>query len=200
MRRFEPLIAVTFIIAMLAIAHAESQNSEKKPPALKIGAPAPDFKLNDQNGKSWKLSDQKKKTVIISFGFISCICGRAALKEIQGLQEKYASRGLCIVHVNTEPWMCEADPSYLSTFARENKITFPLLIDKELSVSSLYPSESMPFLCLVDAKGILRFTLAGHPEDYVKKVTEQVEKFLPQVQKNKKSDNQKPSQDSKTKS
>ena len=38
----------------------------------RVGSPAPDFKLQDQNGKWHKLSDYRGKTLLISFIFTTC--------------------------------------------------------------------------------------------------------------------------------
>lgn len=161
---------------------AGDTESPARPKPLKLGTAAPDFALKDQTGKEWRLSAQKgKRIVLLSFGITSCVCGQAALRDLQSIQEKYGERGVQVVHVNTEFWMTDFDPEYLAKFAKENKITYPMLVDKGLVVSSLYPCDAMPFLYMVNRKGAVCFTLAGHPDDYLKRVTKAVEKeLLPQ--------------------
>ena len=184
-RRLIVLTALTMLPA--GSIYAEQANNEaSKPGLLKIGAQVPDFALKDQDGKAWKLSTCKgTKTVVLAIGSVMCECGRDSLKELQAIEDKYGSRGLQVVHLNTEPWQLDWDPGYLSTFAKENKVTFPLLADKDLMVSSQFPMDRMPLLCLVDTKGVLRFMLPGRPNDYVKQVTQQVEKYLPPPPKQK---------------
>ena len=171
--------AVSMLLA--GSVHANQVNNEaSKPGLLKVGAQVPDFALKDQGGKEWKLSTRKgTKTVVLAIGSVMCECGRDSLKELQVIQDKYGSRGLQVVHLNIEPWQLDWDPEYLRRFAKENKIAFPLLADKDLIVSSQFPMDRMPLMCLVDTKGVLRFMLAGRPNDYVKQVTQQVEKHLP---------------------
>lgn len=175
--------ALTMLLAGSIYAD-QADKEASKPGLLKIGDRVPDFTLKDQNGKEWKLSTCKgTKTVVLAIGSVMCECGRDALKELQVIQDRYGSRGLQVVHLNTEPWQLDWDPEYLGRFAKENKIGFPLLADKDLIVSSQFPMDRMPLLCLVDAKGVLRFMLPGRPGDYVKQVTKQVEKYLPPLQK-----------------
>ena len=77
------------------------------------------------------------------------------------------------------PAFLASNPKHLAGFALRHKITYPLLADKNLAVSSRFDLYSMPFLCLVDKDGILRFTLGGHPDGYLDVVTQEVEKVLP---------------------
>ena len=173
------LIALTMLLA--GSIYADQVNNEaSKPGLLKVGVQVPDFALKDQDGKEWKLSTCKgTKTVVLAIGSVMCECGRDSLKELQVIQDKYGSRGFQVVHLNIEPWQLDWDPEYLGRFAKENKIGFPLLADKDLMVSSQFPMDRMPLLCLVDTKGVLQFMLPGRPGDCVKQVTEQVEKYLP---------------------
>jgi len=181
LRSFRLIVCVAALLALTPGAWAEESSAVKtKPAEVKVGQPMPDFALPDQDGKEWKLSVQKgKKAVIISIGYTACLCGRDALKDLQTVQDKYGPRGLQVVHVNMEAWRLALDPSFLVKFAKENGITYPLLAEKEPEVSSRFPRGRMPILCLVDKEGIVRFTLLGRPADYLKQVTEQVEKCLP---------------------
>ena len=164
---------------MVASADQPAGKSEDRP-VVKIGKALPDFSLPDQTGKPWKLSAQKgKKVVAVVLGSANCFCGREALKDLQAVQDRYAQRGLQVVHINIDAPQIALDPDYLKKFAAANKITYPLLADKDLSVSSLSPAAPKPALFLVDKEGILRFMYFSRSEDYVKRVSDQVEKLLP---------------------
>ena len=178
---YRVLVCAAVLLALTPGVRAEESSAgATKPPEVKVGQPLPDFALADQDGKEWKLSAQKgKKVVVISLGYTACLCGRDALRDLQKVQDKYGERGLQAVHVNMESWRLVFDPGFLVKFAKENGITYPLLIEKEPEVSSRFPRGRMPILCLVDKEGVVRFTLFGRPADYLKQVTEQVEKYLP---------------------
>ena len=65
MRHFILAVMCVFILSAAAMAQAAPT-----PPSthLKVGMPAPDFTLNDTNGKPVKLSDFKgKKNVVLAF-------------------------------------------------------------------------------------------------------------------------------------
>ena len=173
-------LAFSLLVPCFATLASQPASTTPKQEVLRIGAPMPDFTLTDQSGKPWKLSALKgKKAVAITFGFTMCQCGQAALKELQTVQDKYASRGLQVVHVNMEPEALASNPKHLAGFALRHKITYPLLADRNLAVSSRFDLYAMPFLCLVDKDGILRFVLGGHPDGYLDVVTQEVEKVLP---------------------
>lgn len=156
--------------------------AEQTPPPLeqlKVGVPMPDFALKDAAGKEWKFSSLKGKAVAVTFGFITCQCGRDTLKDLQKLHTRFGSRGFQVLHVNMEPEMLAADPKFLAKFAKANKITYPLLADTGLAVSSRFEMPGMPFLVLVDKDGYVRFTFIGHPPGYLDVVADEISKCLP---------------------
>ncbi len=60
---------VSFVLVALALASiARAQEAQQLMTKVKVGDPAPDFTLPDQNNKQVKLSDFKgKKNVVLAF-------------------------------------------------------------------------------------------------------------------------------------
>lgn len=63
------LVALLVTVGMRPNLSAQTQPAPQLPPmTLKVGDPAPDFTLRDQNGKEVSLKDfQGKKTVVLAF-------------------------------------------------------------------------------------------------------------------------------------
>ena len=66
-------LALAVLLALAGALPAQQPAAPAQQPAapkthLKVGDPAPDFALNDHNGKPFKLSDYKgKKNVVLAF-------------------------------------------------------------------------------------------------------------------------------------
>ena len=66
MRTF--LVALVFAGMLLPASYADDQANEMPPPKIKVGDMAPDFTLEDQNGKKVSLHDFRgKKNVALAF-------------------------------------------------------------------------------------------------------------------------------------
>lgn len=177
-----------WLVFLIVIAQALSllaAGDEKPKDEVKIGRPMPDFALPDQDGKQWKLSDRKgKKAVVICLSSTMCECGQAAVVDLQKVHEKYQKRGLDIVHVNLQPEREKWEPGFLKKFATEKEISYPLLLDKEGKVLGKLPLLGMPTLFFVGTDGVLREVLKDRPQDFVARVSVQVERLLPKAVEN----------------
>jgi cytochrome oxidase Cu insertion factor (SCO1/SenC/PrrC family) len=62
------LIALVLAGSLLPASYAADKSSEMPPPKIKVGDMAPDFTLEDQNGKQVSLHDFRgKKNVALAF-------------------------------------------------------------------------------------------------------------------------------------
>ena len=61
---------------------------------------APDFSLNDIQGKTFKLSSQRGNPVVIFFGATWCPACRSEMPFYKALYEKYAKSGLKFLYID----------------------------------------------------------------------------------------------------
>jgi len=103
---------------------------------LKVGDTAPDFELEDQNGKKVKLSQfkGKKNVILVFFPFaFSPVC----TNELGELKEKEEA----LVKLNTQILAASIDSTWTQkAFAKELGVKFPLLSDFGRKASALYGS------------------------------------------------------------
>jgi len=115
---------------------------------LKVGDSAPDFELEDQNGKKVKLSQFRgKKNVFLAFFpfAFSPVC----TNELGELKEKEDS----ILKLDTQILAASIDSTWTQkAFAKELKVRFPLLSDFGRKTSALYGS-------LYEDKGFAKRTI-----------------------------------------
>lgn len=118
-------------------------------------SPAPSFELQDLAGERVSLSGLKGRPVVVNFWATWCGPCRT---EMPVLEEHFAENGgdLVILGVNVgEP----ADK--VGEYVEELGLTFPILLDTESEVYSLYRVRGMPTTFFVDAEGIVRYQHIG---------------------------------------
>ena len=119
---------------------------------LKPGTPAPDFTLNDINGKPVSLSEFRGKQVVLAFWASWCPDCREEVPALQELQAAVDPSKVVFVSVSFDRKK-EAFESYV----REHKMGGVQLFDaagkKDSAVSAAYHVRWIPSLYLIDASG-----------------------------------------------
>lgn len=122
-----------------------------------MGAPAPDFTLNDGEGKEWRLQDQRGKVVVLLFypGDETPICTRQ-LCSVRDRWEDYRATGAEVVGLSTDSVESH------QKFAAHHELPLRLLSDPSAAVANLYGARSLipgkvaRSVFVIDANGILR--------------------------------------------
>jgi|GEM_PF-212775 len=122
---------------------------------------APDFTLNDLAGRSHKLTDYfPEHVVLLNFWATWCVPCVKELPHLQRLQDLYGVKGLQILTINID------GPDRLagvSGFIGRYGYTFPVLLDTESQVVSLYnPRLNLPYSVLLDRQGTTRRVHQGY--------------------------------------
>jgi len=165
------LCAVAVGVLVLAAASAAFA-------AIKVGSSAPDFALKDAvKANTYKLSDYRgKKVVLLDFGRLTCQPCRQVLTVLQKLEKHYAGKGVQIFSVNLDgPLTDRVVPKGI----QDLKITFPVLLDRDYAVAKAYGVETIPFLVLVDTRGVARLVHVGYQDDLEAKLTNLIDQYRP---------------------
>jgi peroxiredoxin len=111
---------------------------------------APDFTLKDLQGKTFRLSAQRGKPVLIFFGTTWCPGCRAEVPKYKKVYETYTPRGLEVIYINImEP------AKKVTRFAQANALSYRTLLDEDGSVANVYNVIGVPMIILVDKKGYI---------------------------------------------
>ena len=116
---------------------------------MKAGLPAPDFVLNDLDGRPVRLSDLRGKVVLIEFWATWCPPCTMAIPELNALQRKYMDRDFLILSISTDE-----DISTVRSYVEENEVLFPVLFDDK-NVNSSYGVYNIPTVVIIDENGIV---------------------------------------------
>ncbi len=123
-----------------------------------IGAPAPDFTLNDGEGEGWRLLDQRGKVVVLLFypGDETPICTRQ-MCSVRDRWQDYVATGAEVVGISTDSVESH------KKFAEHHDLPLRLLSDASGLVATLYGAHSLipgkvaRSVFVIDANGILRY-------------------------------------------
>jgi peroxiredoxin len=138
--------------------------------ALK-GQPAPEFALNDLQGKQVRLADYKGKIVVLNIFAHWCgPCRKEAPELEKDLWHAYKARDVVVLGVAT--WAQDNPAKRAEAFAREFKLTFPVLVDAENKVAEMYRVRGVPTTFIIDRAGVVREFVVGADVASIKRAVE----------------------------
>lgn len=134
---------------------------------------APDFALPDSRGQTVSLENFAGEVVLINFWASWCAPCRQEMPLLEAIYQRYASLGFNLLGINVEE-----DSSLADRFLQTTPVSFPILYDRENSISKLYDVIAMPTTILVDRQGQMRFIHHGYEPGYEKDYQDQVRALI----------------------
>lgn len=124
---------------------------------MKVGESAPDFTLKDGEGRDWKLSEQRGKTVVLLFypGDDTPVCTKQ-LCSVRDNWEEYAATGAEVVGISTD------SAASHKSFAEKYDLPLTLLSDERgetlerYGAKSWLPGRSSRAVVVIDKTGVVR--------------------------------------------
>jgi peroxiredoxin len=129
-------------------------------PAGLVGKPAPEFTLNDSNGKSHALKDYKGKFVVLEWVNFECpfVKKHYVAGNMQNLQKAYTDKGVIWLSINSSsPGKQGNYPAdKLNEMIKERKaVPTAYLVDAEGTVGRAYGAKTTPNMYVIDKNGVL---------------------------------------------
>ena len=126
----------------------------------KVGAPAPDFKATDSNGRMRQLSEYRGKYVVLEWHNNGCPFTRKHYESgnMQRLQKEWTSRGVIWFTVISSAAgqqgyvTAEQENEYLT---RMNAVPTAALLDPQGDVGRLYAAKTTPHMFIINPDGVL---------------------------------------------
>lgn len=120
------------------------------------GARAPDFRLKDLNLEPARLSDFRGKPVVVNFFASWCGPCLVELPLLQAAHLNATDRGYAIFGVATQD-----SRGAIEVLADDMKLTFPIVIDGDNSVTRAYQVIGPPYTFFIDANGTVIDVIPG---------------------------------------
>jgi peroxiredoxin len=139
-------------------------------PAPVVGAPAPDFVLNELNGGQVRLSDLKGQVVLLNFWATWCGPCEAEMPAIEDRYTTFKGQGLVVLGINQDE-----DSETVQAFVERLGLDFPILLDPGAVVGELYRARGLPTTFIVDRDGQIVVQKVGYMSDG------QLDQYLSQV-------------------
>ncbi len=117
-----------------------------------------DFELPLMQGGTFKLSDQKGKTVVLSFWASWCGPCRKELPALSTFAATHPDVKFIAVNVDRER-------SAADKFLGAVSITLPVAFDPDAKALGSYGVTAMPTIFVIDKKGALAFSHTGYSEE-----------------------------------
>jgi peroxiredoxin len=151
------IAALTSILALVAIALVGRSLAEDQQSAgAAIGAKAPDFTLQDPNGKSVSLHDYAGKIVVLEWTNPECpfVQRHYQAKTMQTLDSEYQPKGIVWLAINSSNYATNA--SNLQWTVQQN-ISYPVLNDSTGATGHAYGATNTPDMYIIGKDGTLLY-------------------------------------------
>ena len=122
--------------------------------------PAPNFTLPTLEGTPLGLDSLRGKVVFLNFWAPWCPPCRHEMPVMEKLYQEFKDSGFEVVAVSVDSKGKEA----VASFARELKLTFPILLDREMAVMHQFEVRGLPATFLIDREGRIAQVAVG-PRD-----------------------------------
>ncbi|PRO67186.1 redoxin domain-containing protein [Alkalicoccus urumqiensis] len=159
-----------------AVETAEEQDLPPVPEeeiGLGEGEYAPDFTLETLEGEEISLSDFRgEKKVMLNFWATWCPPCRAEMPDMQNVYEEYEDVEIIAVNLTeTEP-----GTDQVAQFRDDFGLTFPILLDHDVSVAGQFDIQPVPTSYLINTEGrIENIALGPMNEDMMIQIFEQMD-------------------------
>jgi peroxiredoxin len=122
------------------------------------GAVAPDFTLPKLSGGSLTLSQLRGRPVYLNFFTSWCPACRAEAPDLERLSRQMGQRAVVI---GVDMTISERSVADVRQFRQEFGLTYPIVLDKTGSASTIYLVQNIPLQVFIDRKGVIRLIQSG---------------------------------------
>lgn len=130
------------------------------------GDVAPNFTLDDLNGKTLSLESFKdKNNILMMFWTINGMYCAFELKNIAANYEDLKNNGFEVLAVNEKE-----DPKKIAEFVQKEGLNLPVLLDSKGEVAKLFEVRASPVMLIIDKKGVIKWRGYAFPLNYLKYV------------------------------
>ena len=149
---------------------------------LKEGDPAPIFCGQTTDNQKIDFAQLKgKKIVLLDFWSIYCASCIEEMPRLSELHNDFKDKGLVVIGVNLDSFGTHRVVKFMQ--GMENKIVFPVIIDKTRQIATTFNAMVLPTTLLIDASGKIRFYHVGYKPGDEKQLRSIVAQAVKEIRK-----------------
>jgi peroxiredoxin len=123
---------------------------------IQVGNLAPNFQLNNLEGKPVSLGDLRGKPVILNFWATWCQPCVSEMPFLQIVYEEQSAEGLVLLAINID-----GTSSQVKEFLQGHNLSLPVLLDTKQDVAQRYNIQYIPTTFFIDKEGIIQAVKVG---------------------------------------
>jgi len=147
--------ALGVLAAPLVAACAKSDDTPKE---VAVGKPIPPYSAATLDGATRSIAEQKGKVVLLNVWATWCAPCREEIPYLQSLYDRHASNGLEVIGVSVD---ARGSEGTIREFSKDFRMTYPIWLDPDEKVQTLYMALGVPASYLIDRDGVLRWKHLG---------------------------------------
>ncbi len=149
------IAALTLLATNLLSACAKTDAAPKE---VAVGKPIPPYSAATLDGATRSIADQKGKVVLLNVWATWCAPCREEIPYLQSLYDRHAPNGLEVIGVSVD---ARGSESTIREFSKDFRMTYPIWLDPDEKVQTLYMALGVPASYLIDRDGVLRWKHLG---------------------------------------
>ncbi len=148
-------VGAAFLASLATLAAC---GGEKAPRGPRVGSPAPEYVATNLAGDTVALSSMHGQVVLLNLWATWCAPCRHETPFLEALYKERKGDGLHIVGISMDTGDAR---DQVEDFIKEFGVTYPILVDPQMSGMDTWQVLGLPASFLVDREGILRWMRFG---------------------------------------
>ncbi len=146
------------LLVAVVLATGGCAGSGDRPAVAELGKAAPPYSAKVLGGGADSLASLRGKVVLLNVWATWCDPCRDEIPYLQSLHTAQESRGLAVVGVSVDAAGSDAT---ITEFRSDFGMTYPIWLDPDERVQSLFLALGVPASYLIDREGVLRWKHLG---------------------------------------
>ncbi|MEP7382308.1 MAG: TlpA disulfide reductase family protein [Gemmatimonadota bacterium] len=146
------------LLASLVLLCAACSRGDGTPSVAELGKASPPYTAKVLGGGSASLAEYQGKVVLLNVWATWCAPCRDEIPFLEALHTAQAARGLAVVGVSVD---AAGSEQTIAEFRKDFGMTYPIWLDPDERVQSLFLALGVPASYIIDREGVLRWKHLG---------------------------------------